>query len=64
MGVRVLATPSTCIQFQPDSNDFALDKLNPGWRYLELMGDGRVLTSISRLQGRCFTPPQFDAGGY
>ncbi|MGF1714894.1 3',5'-cyclic-AMP phosphodiesterase [Photobacterium chitinilyticum] len=62
-GVRVLATPSTCIQFQPDSNDFALDKLNPGWRYLELMGDGRVLTSISRLQGRCFTP-QFDAGGY
>ncbi|WP_407676586.1 3',5'-cyclic-AMP phosphodiesterase [Photobacterium obscurum] len=62
-GVRVLATPSTCIQFQPDSSDFALDRQNPGWRYLELTNDGQVLTSVSRLKGEHFSP-QFDAGGY
>ncbi|PSW02644.1 3',5'-cyclic-AMP phosphodiesterase [Photobacterium lipolyticum] len=62
-GVRVLATPSTCIQFLPDSNDFALDKISPGWRYLELTRDGQLNTAVSRLQGNCFTP-EFDAVGY
>lgn len=62
-GVRVLATPSTCIQFLPDSHDFALDPQNPGWRYLELKSDGEVITQVSRLEGHHFQP-QFDAGGY
>lgn len=62
-GVRVLATPSTCIQFLPDSNDFALDPQSPGWRYLELTPSGEILTAVSRLEGASFMP-QFDAGGY
>ncbi|WP_036800593.1 3',5'-cyclic-AMP phosphodiesterase [Photobacterium marinum] len=62
-GVRVLATPSTCIQFLPDSSDFALDSQNPGWRYLELTKDGDVVTSVYRLDGKDFVP-EFDSGGY
>ncbi|MGF1787017.1 3',5'-cyclic-AMP phosphodiesterase [Photobacterium swingsii] len=61
--VRVLATPSTCIQFLPDSNDFALDQVNPGWRYLELYNNGDICTQVSRVQGPQFAP-QFDAAGY
>jgi len=62
-GVRVLATPSTCIQFLPDSNDFALDKTNPGWRYLELTREGQLNTDVCRLQGRRFIP-LFNSAGY
>ncbi|MDX1303406.1 3',5'-cyclic-AMP phosphodiesterase [Photobacterium sp.] len=62
-GVRVLATPSTCIQFLPDSSDFALDKITPGWRHLELTRDGQLHTAVSRLQGSGFTP-DFEAVGY
>ena len=62
-GVRVLATPSTCIQFQPDSHDFALDQKSPGWRYLALHRDGQIETQVCRLEGHDFTP-QFDAAGY
>ncbi|KXI21551.1 3',5'-cyclic-AMP phosphodiesterase [Photobacterium sanguinicancri] len=61
--VRVLATPSTCIQFLPDSNDFALDQVNPGWRYLELYANGDIRTEVSRVQGLQFAP-QFDEAGY
>ena len=62
-GVRVLATPSTCIQFMPDSDDFALDHNNPGWRYLELTKDGRIITSVHRISGDQFKP-KLDAEGY
>ena len=37
-----MATPATCIQFKPDSNHFALDTLQPGWREIELHLDGRI----------------------
>ncbi|UTM56896.1 3',5'-cyclic-AMP phosphodiesterase [Photobacterium sp. CCB-ST2H9] len=62
-GVRVLATPSTCIQFMPDSHDFALDQSNPGWRWLALMPTGEIDTRIERVRKRSFSP-QFDAAGY
>ena len=62
-GVRVLATPSTCIQFQPDSHDFALDQKSPGWRLLTLHANGTLETRVQRLDGHCFTP-HFDAAGY
>ena len=62
-GVRVLATPSTCIQFMPDSDDFALDHNNPGWRYLELTNNGQVITNVDRIHGDKFKP-KLDAAGY
>ena len=33
-GVRLIASPSTCIQFKPLSTVSALDRSGPGWRYL------------------------------
>ncbi|USD41605.1 3',5'-cyclic-AMP phosphodiesterase [Vibrio sp. SCSIO 43135] len=62
-GVRVMATPSTCVQFKPNSDDFALDKQSPGWRELELRSDGVLETSVERLRPGSFLP-DFSADGY
>jgi Icc protein len=45
-GVRLLATPSTCAQFLPNADDFALDHKPPGYRTLELRADGSLLTEV------------------
>jgi 3',5'-cyclic-AMP phosphodiesterase len=45
-GVRILATPSTCSQFLPDSQDFAIDDQPPAWRRLDLHPDGRIWTRV------------------
>ncbi|MEX2470254.1 MAG: 3',5'-cyclic-AMP phosphodiesterase [Pseudohongiellaceae bacterium] len=50
-GVRCLCTPSTCIQFKPDVINFALDRRNPGYRTLELFGNGDIQTQVSRITG-------------
>jgi 3',5'-cyclic-AMP phosphodiesterase len=47
--VRVLACPSTCIQFKPKSHDFALDALPPGYRWLTLYPDGQIDTAVCRI---------------
>lgn len=49
-GLRLLATPSTCIQFRPGEQDFALDDEAPGWRRLSLYPDGRFATQVGRLE--------------
>lgn len=45
-GVRLLATPSTCAQFLPNADDFAVDARPPGYRTLELRADGSLLTEV------------------
>jgi len=45
-GVRLLATPSTCAQFKPGSDNFAVDQRPPGYRWLELHDDGRVESAV------------------
>jgi len=45
-GVRYMATPATCAQFKPRSDDFALDDKPPGYRVLELMPDGAIATEV------------------
>lgn len=45
-GVRFFTTPSTCFQFLPRSDDFALDRRPPGYRWLNLQADGRIDTSV------------------
>ena len=49
-GVRLMATPSTCIQFLPGSEKFALDTAAPGYRWLSLHPDGRIETGVERLE--------------
>lgn len=62
-GRRILATPSTCVQFKPHCTGFTIDSVAPGWRWLELETDGRVFTEVNRLQTRAFCP-DLDAEGY
>ena len=62
-GIRYIATPSTSIQFTPKSNDFALDNLAPGWRYLNFNPDGSVDTKVYRLLNNTFVP-NTDVDGY
>jgi Icc protein len=44
--VRLLATPSTCAQFLPRSEDFAVDSRPPAYRTLELKPDGTLVTEV------------------
>ena len=55
-GYKVMATPSTGIQFKPDSNTFALDTVQPGWREIELHADGHIETRVKRIQHKTFLP--------
>lgn len=47
--VKLMATPSTSIQFKPMTADFALDPIAPGYRWLELHPDGRITSGVERL---------------
>lgn len=49
-GVRMLASPSTCVQFHPQQDDFTIDRLNPGYRWLDLLPDGRIDTGVERTE--------------
>lgn len=62
-GIRYIATPSTSIQFTPKSNDFALDSVGPGWRYLSFNPDGSIDTKVYRLKNNPFVPDT-DVCGY
>lgn len=62
-GVRLLASPSTCVQFAAGSANFKADDRPPGYRWLELHVDGRVETSVSRVWDTQFTV-ELDSGGY
>jgi len=46
--VRLFASPSTCIQFKPGCDAFALDDVGPGYRFLQLHPDGQIETEIIR----------------
>jgi Icc protein len=44
--VRLLGTPSTCAQFLPRSEQYALDSSPPAYRRVALHDDGRVQSEI------------------
>ena len=48
-GVRLLAVPSTCAQFLPHADQFALDPSPPGYRRLTLRADGSIDTDVLRV---------------
>lgn len=47
--LRLLASPSTCVQFRPGSTTFAVDFIPPGYRWLRLHDDGSLETGVERL---------------
>ena len=48
-GVRLLAAPSTCVQFRPGTERYVKDKRAPGYRWLELRPDGEIATAVRRI---------------
>jgi 3',5'-cyclic-AMP phosphodiesterase len=59
----LMATPSTCVQFAPGSENFRADDLAPGYRLLELHPDGTISTTVERVEGIEFTV-DLESGGY
>ena len=48
--VRFLSAPSTCSQFLPSSDFFAIDNRPPGMRWLDLHANGRMDTEVVWLE--------------
>lgn len=57
------SAPSTCIQFKRLSEQFALEPLGPGYRWLDLYADGRMETGVCRVP-EYIGEFQADAKGY
>ncbi len=60
---RMIATPSTSVQFKPNSDDFALDNQMPGFRWFTLNDDGSFDTGVERISPRVLNI-NHQAGGY
>ncbi len=48
-GVRLMASPSTCVQFMPESGEYRKDGRAAGYRYLKLHSSGEIETYTLRL---------------
>ncbi|RDI37202.1 3',5'-cyclic-AMP phosphodiesterase [Aquicella lusitana] len=46
--VHCYAAPSTCIQFKRNKDDFGLERLPPGYRWIKLFEDGHLETGVKR----------------
>ena len=44
--IRLMGTPSTCMQFEQNAEEFAVDGRPPAYRWLELGDDGGIETGI------------------
>ncbi len=55
LGVQLLGSPSTCVQFMPEAAEFSLDNKPPGYRWLSLHSDGEIETGVTYLKN--FNPP-------
>jgi len=61
--VQMMATPSTCIQFEKYGKDFSLAALAAGFRWLELFADGSINSHVERLADLP-ADLQMDSAGY
>ncbi|EXI61418.1 hypothetical protein MHD_09080 [Mannheimia granulomatis] len=61
--IPIFATPSTCIQFKPNCDQFTLDTLPQGWREFYLHEDGEIETVVKRLNSNDFLP-NLNSKGY
>ena len=49
-GVRVLASPSTCLQFKPLTDEYTSDSLEPGFRVIDFLSGGGIETEVIRVK--------------
>jgi len=61
-GLRLLCTPSTCVQFKPGQAGFTVDDAAPGYRWLALAPDGFIDTGVIRVP--VDLPVDLDSNGY
>jgi Icc protein len=54
-GIRMIGSPSTCIQFKPGTGQCEIDTLPPAYRWFEFRADGTFETGVKyvRAQLRC-----------
>ncbi len=45
-GLKILGSPSTCVQFSAGEDNFAIDPTPPGYRWLDLRPDGEILSGV------------------
>lgn len=48
-GVRLMASPSTCVQFAPNIDSFQIDQEPPGFRLLALLPNGDIRSEVVRI---------------
>ena len=60
--IGLLSTPSTCVQFMPNSANFALDDCNPGYRRFWLGDKRQFQTRVSRVKGVRFAVDNLASG--
>ncbi|WP_246125184.1 3',5'-cyclic-AMP phosphodiesterase [Exilibacterium tricleocarpae] len=62
-GVSLWSTPSTCVQFKPNCDEFTVDHTMPGYRWYDLHPDGRLETAVSRIAKKDY-PIDYASSGY
>jgi Icc protein len=62
-GVKILSTPSTCMQFHPTNDDFTIDSANPGYRWLVLTPEGEISSGVERVTEKTYDI-HFSSTGY
>ena len=48
--IRLMGTPSTCIQFLPEQDNFGIDYRPPGYRWLNLLPNGEIQSQVEMLE--------------
>ena len=48
--INCYSAPSTCFQFKRKQNEFSLENIPPGYRWLDLHEDGRLETGVNRIK--------------
>lgn len=61
--IQLMASPSTCVQFAPNSENFKADDKAPGYRWLDLHPNGHIDTAVSRITGVNLAV-DLESGGY
>lgn len=47
--IPIFSTPSTCFQFKPKQVQFALEKIPPGYRWIDFHQSGYIKTAVERV---------------
>ena len=47
--IKIFGTPSSCFQFKPNSQQFAIDNTPAGYRFIKLYSDGKIESQVQRL---------------